>query len=114
MDNELKFLNFDIGNNDNKIKEQEIKNEKTYNSKRRTVCLERMSKDVYRRAYSETQLLDVVDELKQGYSYNFITAGDVDAMSYIKLIIRKQKKLIICYFLHGAWLLKISIRYKNG
>jgi hypothetical protein len=79
----------------------DIKKEKIYNSKRRTVCLERMTNDIYRRAFSETRLMDCVDELKTGYSYNFITAGDVDAMSYIKLVLRHVKKLD--YMLLSTW-----------
>lgn len=70
-----------------------------YSDKRRnTECIERLTKDVYRRAFSETQLLDITPrEMKVGHSYHFITAGDVDALSYLKIILRQQP-LIHCLF----------------
>lgn len=71
-------------------------------SKRRKVkCLELSTNYLYRRAYSETQLLDVLPkEMKQGYSYNFITGGDVDALSYLKIILRQQN---LEYCLFSTW-----------
>lgn len=64
-------------------------------SKRRTVeCTELSPKFLYRRAFSEAALLDAcsppVFELKEGHCYNFITAGDVDSLSYLKLILLHQ------------------------
>ena len=60
-------------------------------SKRRTVdCVELSTKYLYRRAFSEVQLLDTTPELKGGHSYNYITAGDVDSLSYLKLVLRNQ------------------------
>ena len=50
---------------------------------------------MYRRAYSEMELLDTFSTatlapLPKGYTYNFMTRGDIDALSYLKLIIRQQ------------------------
>lgn len=65
------------------------------NLRRTTECLELSLKYEYRRASSEVALIDCLgmDDFKQGYSYNFITSGDVDALSYLKLIIRHQPKI---------------------
>jgi len=55
----------------------------------------------YRRAFSETQLLDLHNEpFKEGFSYHFITGGDVDSLSYLKLILRQQD-LDFCLF--SSW-----------
>jgi len=82
--------------------EPEIKEEKTRSLKRRnTECIERLTRNVYRRAFSETQLLDVTPrEMKKGYSYHFITAGDVDGLSYLKIILRQQP---LDYCLFSTW-----------
>ena len=59
--------------------------------RRRSEVLIRETKNIYRRAFSETQLLDLVpDGFKEGYTYNFMTGGDVDSLSYLKLILREQ------------------------
>lgn len=77
--------------------ESEIKKTK----RRTTECLEREMRTIYRRAYSETQLLDVTPrEFKEGYSYNFLTGGDVDALSYLKVILRQQN---LKYCLFSTW-----------
>jgi hypothetical protein len=69
--------------------------------KTRSVVLKRNSRDTYRRAFSETQLLDLVDlDFKDGDSYHFITAGDVDALSYLKLVLRQQD---LDYCLFSTW-----------
>ena len=71
-------------------------------SKRRsTALLERDLKTVYRRAFSETQLLDLtLGPFQNGDCYNFITAGDVDSLSYLKLILRQQS---LDYVLVSTW-----------
>lgn len=64
---------------------------KTKQHGRVTECLELSCKYEYRRAFSEVQLLNSIKEgLKDGYSYHFITAGDVDALSYLKLVLNNQ------------------------
>ena len=71
-------------------------------TKRRTVeCVELSTSYLYRRAYSETQLLDVLPkEFKEGCSYNCITAGDVDSLSYLKVVLRQQD---LDYCLFSTW-----------
>ena len=49
----------------------------------------------YRRAYSEMELLDSLQApgfvFEPGTAYNFMTRGDVDALSFLRLILRSQK-----------------------
>jgi len=59
--------------------------------------VDRKTKQIYRRAFSETQLLDLVQVLEPDCIYNFITGGDVDALSYLKLVLRSQN-LDYCFF----------------
>jgi hypothetical protein len=74
-----------------------IKNEK----RRSTECLIRETRTIYRRAFSETQLLDVLGEkFQDGFSYHCITAGDVDSLSYLKCILRQQN---LEYCLFSTW-----------
>jgi len=69
--------------------------------RRNTECLIRETKTIYRRAFSETQLLDVLGfEFKDGYSYHCITAGDVDSLSYLKCVLRQQN---LDYCLFSTW-----------
>jgi hypothetical protein len=70
--------------------------------RRSTECLIRETKTIYRRAFSETKLLDCfgMEPLKQGYSYHCITAGDVDSLSYMKIILRHQD---LDYCLASTW-----------
>ena len=69
--------------------------------RRSTECIERTTQNIYRRAYSETQLLDVTPRiLKKGSSYHFITSGDVDALSFLKIILRQQN---LDYCLFSTW-----------
>jgi hypothetical protein len=61
------------------------------------------NKFIYKRAHSELQLLNCLDDKKieQGVSYNFITQGDVDQLSYLMLVMRTLKKLD--YLLVSTW-----------
>lgn len=68
---------------------------------RRATVLKRRDANIYRRAFSETQLLDMVDlNFQDGDSYHFITGGDVDALSYLKIILRQQD---LEYCLMSTW-----------
>lgn len=71
-------------------------------TKRRTTeCIVRNDKNIYRRAFSETQLLDVLGfNFKDGESYHCITAGDVDSLSYLKCVLRQQD---LDYCLFSTW-----------
>lgn len=60
--------------------------------RRAAACVEVTSEHLYRRAYSEMTLLDLMGEFnwKEGQSYHFITGGDIDGLSYLKAILRQQ------------------------
>ena len=64
------------------------------------LCLERKNKNVYRRAFSELQLVNLELDFKEGYSYNFITGGDIDGLSYLSLMLRYQE---LDYCLFSTW-----------
>ena len=62
-------------------------------TRRRTAaCLELSTRHIDRRAFSEVTLLDMLGSFDfiDGMSYHFITAGDVDSLSYLKAMLRAQ------------------------
>jgi len=80
---------------------EDVKVSDKRDKRRRSECIERTTATIYRRAFSETQLLDLIpDGLQEGHSYHFITAGDVDALSYVKLVLRQQN---LDYLLFSTW-----------
>lgn len=68
--------------------------------KRKAEYLELSEKYIYRRSFSELNLINMDINFKYGYSYNFITGGDIDMLSYLKLILRHQK---LKYLLISTW-----------
>lgn len=69
--------------------------------RRKTECLIRENRNIYRKAFSETQLLDAVGfDFQDGQSYHCITAGDVDSLSFLKVVIRQQP---LDYCLFSTW-----------
>lgn len=58
----------------------------------------------YRRAFGETKLLDALDapgfHFEEGVCYNFLTAGDVDSLSFLKAVLRQQP---LDYCLASTW-----------
>ena len=68
------------------------KDEDKKTRRRTTECLELSQKYEYRRAFSEVKLLEAMkyEPLKNGVSYNFITGGDVDGLSYLKIVLNQQ------------------------
>lgn len=70
-------------------------NPQTKGGRRKVECVELSLNYEYRRAYSELQLLDALslEDLKDGKCYSFITGGDVDALSYLRLVLRHKRKL---------------------
>ena len=72
-------------------KKDKKKPDSVITKRRTTECLELSLKYEYRRAFSEVNLLNSAGlEFKENHSYNFLTAGDVDALSYLKLILNHQ------------------------
>lgn len=59
--------------------------------RRHAACIELTERYLYRRAFSELSLLDIIPrDLKEGHSVHVITAGDVDSLSYLKCVLRVQ------------------------
>jgi hypothetical protein len=101
----LSYLDIDIAAIKNDIKtKNENKQKPTTEEKpkqHRSTCLKRNDKSIYRRAFSETQLLDILsNDFKDGESYHVITGGDVDSLSYLKVILRQQS---LDYCLASTW-----------
>lgn len=72
-------------------------------AKRRTkACTELSQRYEYRRAFSEVKLLEAMDyvRLENGVTYNFITAGDVDSLSYLKVVLNQH---VLDYCLLSTW-----------
>jgi hypothetical protein len=66
-------------------------------------CLCRNETTVLRRAWSETKLLDVLDhDFLPGHAYHCISGGDVDSLSYLTAILRRQN---LDYCLFSTWCL---------
>lgn len=83
------------------VQETAIPDKIQQTKRRKTECIVRNDKLIYRRAFSETQLLDVLGiDFKDGESYHCITAGDVDSLSYLKCVLRQQN---LDYCLFSTW-----------
>lgn len=71
---------------------------------RYTEVYELTPKFEYRRAFSESKLLDALAapgfHFQEGHAYNFITAGDVDSLSFLKAVLRQQD---LDYCLASTW-----------
>lgn len=66
-----------------------------------TEAFVRKQKNIFRRAFSETQLLDAVGvDFKEDESYHCLTGGDVDALSFLKVVLRQQD---LDYCLFSTW-----------
>jgi len=75
-------------------KEEELKPKKAK-------CLKRQQRNIYRRAFSETQLMDITGlDFQNGDSYHVITGGDIDALSFLKVVLRQQN---LKYCLFSTW-----------
>ena len=68
---------------------------------KRVMSAKTKSKRLLRRATSEIALLDALPrEFEDGAAYHVITQGDVDALSYLKVIMRSQP---LDYLLFSTW-----------
>lgn len=91
----------------------------TTSHRRKTALREMSQKYEYRRAFSEVKLLDLCGEFKftEGHSYNFITGGDIDSLSFLKCILRQQSLehcIASTWCLAGEDLLQIEEWIKEG
>lgn len=75
---------------------------KRSSDRRQTECYEISSSYLYRRAFGETQLFDVLgtDGLKEGVSYHILTGGNVDSLSFLRYILRYHS---LDYLLFSTW-----------
>lgn len=60
--------------------------------RRKTECTELTTQYEYRRAFSEVRLLESMKyvKLEKGKGYYFITGGDVDSLSYLKVVLNQH------------------------
>lgn len=95
--NELEKMLADMGLPDEA--EAEANPEKETRS--RTMTKATKSRRLARRAKSEMALLDALPrKFEKGWAYHCITRGDVDALSYLKAILRRQP---LDYLLFATW-----------
>ena len=97
------FGSLNFSRSDEKIEDErpDKENESAKPKQHRSTCLKRSDKSIYRRAFSETQLLDILNlDMKDGESYHIITGGDVDSLSLLKIILRQQD---LHYCLFSTW-----------
>lgn len=91
---------FDISFKEKKKPKEKNKDHKT--THRRCSAIETISEKIlYRRCFSEIRLLEEIGlTLKENHSYHFITGGDIDSLSYLKLILLHQD---LDYCLASTW-----------
>lgn len=65
-------------------------------------CTELSQRYEYRRAFSEVRMLEAMEyvKLQDGHTYNFITAGDVDSLTYLKVVLNQYN---LDYLLMSTW-----------
>lgn len=65
-------------------------------------CTELSQRYEYRRAFSEVKMLEAMRyvKLENGVTYNFITAGDVDSLTYLKVVLNQHD---LDYCLLSTW-----------
>lgn len=65
-------------------------------------CTELSQRYEYRRAFSEVRMLEAMKyvQLLDGCTYNFITAGDVDSLSFLKVVLNQHN---LDYMLCSTW-----------
>lgn len=70
--------------------------------RRTRMCTELSQKYEYRRAFSKVRMLEAMRyiTLESNTTYNFITAGDVDSLSYLKVVLNQHS---LDYCLLSTW-----------
>ena len=93
---------FDFNDDYGVDKNKPLPKEKEQTKRRSVQCLELSTKYEFKRAFSEVKLLESLkyEKLKENTSYNFITGGDVDALSYLKIVLNEQN---LDYLLFSTW-----------
>lgn len=68
--------------------------------------LKRKTTHVYRRAFSEVKLLEVLEhDFSYDATYHILSGGDIDSLSYLKHIIRQQN---LHYCLFSTWCMALD------
>ena len=95
-------LNFNtINSKESGTEKKEAKKDRVH--RRTTACCTMSKQYVYRRGLSEARLLEAMklERFKEGQCWHFITAGDVDSLSFLKVVLLHQPKLH--YLLFSTW-----------
>lgn len=93
-------INTDFDFNFEKLKSKQEPPEKR-SHRRKSECIELSEKYLYRRAFSELNLINLDLKIESGKSFALLTGGNVDALSFLHLILRDVKKLD--YLLVSTW-----------
>lgn len=106
IDFEFEELDFSLNSsNTDLFGEKDKKEDELTKKPSRRSCgyYELRTKFIYKRAHSELQLLNALNDkkLEKGVSYNFITQGDIDQLSYLQLVLRTIPDLD--YLLVSTW-----------
>ena len=82
--------------------ERKIKKEQS-SHRRKTVCTCFSDRYLYRRGFSEARLLEAMslEKFEEGQSWHFITSGDVDSLSFLKVVLLHQPQL--SHLLFSTW-----------
>lgn len=100
------FSGFGFGGSSQSDEAEEVDAEVAIGGKkakrRTTACVELSQKYEYRRAFSEVKMLEAMKyvRLENGVTYNFITAGDVDSLTYLKVVLNQHT---LDYVLLSTW-----------
>lgn len=99
-------IDWGVGPTEAELPDTEPKGRRT-RSHLKAKVYETSDKFEYRRAFSEVQLLDALGgrfEFKPGTAYHFLTAGNIDSLSFLKAVIRQQdvRHLVVSTWCMGA------------
>lgn len=85
------------------ISEEKASVKREGSHRRTTACTSFSTQYLYRRGFSESRLLEAMrlEKLLPGQCWHFITAGDVDSLSFLKVVLLHQPKLH--YLLFSTW-----------
>jgi hypothetical protein len=87
--------------------------------RRTKLCTELSQRFEYRRAFSEVKMLEAMKyrKLEKGVTYNFITAGDVDSLSYLKVVLNQcSLDFVLCstWCMAAEDILQLRQWYESG
>ena len=80
----------------------EKESEPRKDKRRHTECVELSTRFLYRRGFSEVNLLESMkyEPLKEGHTYNFITGGDCDSLTFLKIVLNQHS---LDHLLFSTW-----------